>query len=237
MNAINPFSDPEFKKSILGKEGKKVKTSSDFSDFEIIQPDSETSEDLRSMITNAPVLPKQAKNIILDASAMALNEKEAKAAEMNLALNDVFTQYNKTYGTDLQIDFSNLSNTLINVADPKTRQTLELYVSEVFKSIRPVLLLHLISKLSIALDYVLDPKRMFDTNQLSIPDLFLIIEKLQLYIENLNGLMKTTTIENSDQILKKLAEEKNDDAMNSPESKKAVEEFMNLFMRDSGIKE
>jgi hypothetical protein len=152
-------------------------------------------------------------------------------------LNDVFTQYNKTYGTDLQIDFSNLSNTLVNVSVPKTRQTLELYVSEVFKSIRPVLLLHLISKLSIALDYVLDPKRMFDTNQLSIPDLFLIIEKLQLYIENLNGLMKTTTIENSDQILKKLAEEKNDDAMNSPESKKAVEEFMNLFMRDSGIKE
>jgi hypothetical protein len=237
MEVINPFNDPEFKKSILGKEGKKAKTSSDFSDFEIIQPDPDTSDNLKSIITSAPVLPKQAKNIILDASAMALNEKEAKAAEMNLALNDVFTQYNKTYGTDLQIDFSNLSNTLINVADPKTRQTLELYVSEVFKSIRPVLLLHLISKLSIALDYVLDPKRMFDTNQLSIPDLFLIIEKLQLYIENLNGLMKTTTIENSDQILKKLAEEKNDDAMNSPESKKAVEEFMNLFMRDSGIKE
>ena len=237
MEVINPFSDPEFKKSILGKEGKKAKTTSDLDTYEIIQPDSDTSDSLKKIITSAPVLPKQAKNIILDASAMALNEKEAKAAEMNLALNDVFTQYNKTYGTDLQIDFSNLSNTLINVADPKTRQTLELYVSEVFKSIRPILLLHLISKLSIALDYVLDPKRMFDTNQLSIPDLFLIIEKLQLYIENLNGLMKTTTIENSDQILKKLAEEKNDNAMNSPESKKAVEEFMSLFMRDSGIKE
>ena len=237
MEVINPFSDPEFKKSILSKEGKKAKTTSDLDTYEIIQPDLDTSENLKRIITSAPVLPKQAKNIILDASALALNEKETKAAEMNLALNDVFTQYNKTYGTDLQIDFSNLSNTLINVADPKTRQTLELYVSEVFKSIRPVLLLHLISKLSIALDYVLDPKRMFDTNQLSIPDLFLIIEKLQLYIENLNGLMKTTTIENSDQILKKLAEEKNDDAMNSPESKKAVEEFMSLFMRDSGIKE
>ena len=142
MNVINPFSDPEFKKSILGKEGKKAKTSSDFSDIEIIQPDSETSKDLRSMITSAPQLPKSAKNIILDASALSLSEKEAKAAEMNLALNDVFTQYNKTYGTDLQIDFSNLSNTLVNVSDPKTRQTLELYVSEVFKSIRPVLLLH-----------------------------------------------------------------------------------------------
>ena len=48
---------------------------------------------------------------------------------------------------------------------------------------------------------------------------------------------ENTAIENSDQILKKLAEEKNDDAMNSPESKKAVEEFMSLFMKDSGIKE
>ena len=237
MEVINPFSDPEFKKSILGKEGKKAKTVSSTDSYEIIQPDLDTSDDLRKIISSAPQLPKSAKNIILDASAMALSEKEAKAAEMNLALNDVFTQYNKTYGTELQVDFSNLSNTLVNVSDPKTRQTLELYVSEVFKSIRPVLLLHLISKLSIALDYVLDPKRMFDSNQLSIPDLFLIIEKLQLYIENLNNLMKTTTIENSDQILKKLSEEKNDEAMNSPESKKAVEEFMSLFMRDSGIKE
>ena len=237
MNAINPFSDPEFKKSILGKEGKKAKTSSDFSDFEIIQPDSETSEDLRSMITSAPQLPKSAKNIILDASALSLSEKEAKAAEMNLALNDVFTQYNKTYGTDLQIDFSNLSNTLVNVSDPKTRQTLELYVSEVFKSIRPVLLLHLISRLSLIIEHVLDPKRMLDSNQLSIPDMFLITEKLMQYIDQLNDLYKTTTIENSDQILKKLSEEQNDEAMNSPESKKAVEEFMSLFMKDSGISE
>lgn len=237
MEVINPFSDPEFKKSILGKEGKKVKTPSDLDTYEILQPDLDTSENLKKIITSAPVLPKQAKNIILDASAMALSEKEAKAAEMNLALNDVFTQYNKTYGTDLQIDFSNLSNTLVNVSDPKTRQTLELYVSEVFKSIRPVLLLHLISRLSLIIEHVLDPKRMLDSNQLSIPDMFLITEKLMQYIDQLNELYKTTTIENSDQILKKLAEEKNDDAMNSPESKKAVEEFMSLFMRDSGIKE
>lgn len=237
MEVINPFSDPEFKKSILGKEGKKVKTSSNLDTYEIIQPDSDTSENLKKMITSAPVLPKQAKNIILDASALSLTEKEAKATEMNLALNDVFTQYNKTYGTDLHIDFSNLSNTLINVADPKTRQTLELYVSEVFKSIRPVLLLHLISRLGLIIEHVLDPKRMLDSNQLSIPDMFLITEKLMQYIDQLNELYKTTTIENSDQILKKLAEEKNDDAMNSPESKKAVEEFMSLFMRDSGIKE
>ena len=237
MEVINPFSDPEFKKSILGKEGKKAKTTSDLDTYEIIQPDSDTSDSLRKIITSAPVLPKQAKNIILDASALSLSEKETKAAEMNLALNDVFTQYNKTYGTDLQIDFSNLSNTLINVADPKTRQTLELYVSEVFKSIRPVLLLHLISKLSLIIEHVLDPKRMLDSNQLSIPDMFLIVEKLMQYIDQLNELRKTTTIENSDQILRKLAEEKNDDAMNSPESKKAVEEFMSLFMRDSGVKE
>ena len=235
MEAVNPFNDPEFKKAILGKEGRCGNVSSD--DYEILQPAEDVSNDLKSIITGAPKLPKTAKNLIMDASALAKTEKDAKAAEMNLALNDVFTQYNKTYGTDLQIDFSNLSNTLVNVADPKTRYTLELYVSEVFKSIRPILLLHLISKLSIALDYVLDPKRMFDSSQLSIPDLFLVIEKLQLYIENLNDLMKTSTIDKSDQILKKLAEEKNDEALNSPESKKAVEEFMSLFMKDSGIKE
>lgn len=236
MEAINPFNDPEFKKSILGKEGRGSFDSAD--NYEILQPmDDSVSNDLKSIITSAPKLPKTAKNIIMDATALAKSEKDAKAAEMNLALNDVFTQYNKTYGTDLQIDFSNLSNTLVNVADPKTRYTLELYVSEVFKSIRPVLLLHLISRLSLIIEHVLDPKRMLDSNQLSIPDMFLITEKLMQYIEQLNDLYKDTTIDNSDQILRKLSEEKNDEALNSPESKKAVDEFMSLFMKDSGIKE
>ena len=89
-------------------------------------------------------MPKSAKNIITDASVLAKNQKEAKALEMASALNSVFTQYNEKYGTNLSIDFDNLSNTLINVADPDKRRVLELYVSEVFKSIRPVLLLHVI---------------------------------------------------------------------------------------------
>ena len=55
MEVINPFSDPEFKKSILGKEGKKAKTTSDLDTYEIIQPDSDTSDSLKKIITSAPV--------------------------------------------------------------------------------------------------------------------------------------------------------------------------------------
>lgn len=69
----------------------------------------------------------------------------------------------------------------------------------------------------------------------SSADLFLVIEKLMQYIEQLNSLMETTTIKDSDQILKKLAEQKNNSTIDSPESKQAVDDFMALFRRDSGI--
>jgi hypothetical protein len=225
IDSINPFNDPEFKQQILKQEG-----------LEIVKPDAEAEEiDFKNIISSAPSIPGSAKNIILDASAIAKNEKEAMELQMNSALNNIFSNYNKTYGTNLQINFSNLSQTLIDVADPDKRKTLELYVSEVFKSIKPVLLLQLISKLSIALDYVLQPERMFDQNQLSIPDLFLVIEKLQSYITNLNDIIETSTIKDSDQILKKLSEEKGDAQLNSEESKAAVNNFLDLLKRDSGL--
>lgn len=233
MHTVNPFSDPEFKKQILGKERRKTDDNS-LEDYEILQPTEDISENLKNVISSAPKIPGQAKNIILDASAIASNQKDQKAMEITLALNDVFSKYNKEYGTDLQIDFSNFSNTLINVADPKKRHVLELYVSEVFKSVRPILLLHLINRLALALDYVLDPKRMF-SGELSLPDLFLVIEKLQLYIDNLNQMMSEVSIPGSDQILKKLAEENKDSDLESEESKKAVDEFMTLFKKEHGL--
>lgn len=242
IESVNPFNDPEFKKHILEKEGKISSSSDNYSsdyyeteEVEVVSPTLTESSSLNKIIESQPVIPKSVKNLIADASALALNEREKKVYEMNIALNNVFTEYNKTYGTDLSIDFNSLSNTLINVSDPDTRKTLELYVSEVFKSIRPVLLLHLISRLQIAIDYITAPERMFDQNQLSLPDLFLVVEKIMSYIQSLDEIAKTTTVKDSDKQLEKLAQDKNNPSLNSEESKKAVDEFMKLFNREHGI--
>jgi hypothetical protein len=240
-DSVNPFDDPIFKKAVLSKE---MGNDRDYelmmnednidkvSDVDII-PASDNSTSISDLLNSVPKIPKAAKNVIVDASAVAKNQKEEKEQEMMTALSNVFTKYNKEYGTSLQIDFNNLSKTLINVADPEKRHTLELYVSEIFKSIKPVLLLHLISRLSLAMDYVLKPERMFDQSQLSIPDLFLVIEKLQEYIMNLNEIIKTSTIDDSDQILKKLAENKENSVMDNPESKQTIQDFMSLFKAES----
>ena len=240
-DSVNPFDDPIFKKAVLSKE---MGNDRDYelmmnednidkvSDVDII-PASDNLTSISNLLNSVPKIPKAAKNVIVDASAVAKNQKEEKEQEMMTALSNVFTKYNKEYGTSLQIDFNNLSKTLINVADPEKRHTLELYVSEVFKSIKPVLLLHLISRLSLAMDYVLKPGRMFDQSQLSIPDLFLVIEKLQEYIMNLNEIIKTSTIDDSDQILKKLAENKENSVMDNPESKQTIQDFMSLFKAES----
>lgn len=238
MIESNPFNSPEFRKQLLEKEGIDLDNNNE---VELI--DSEEGEgdsdgfDIKSMIKSAPQMPKSAKNLITDASVLAKNQKEAKALELKNSLNTVFTQYNEKYGTDLNIDFDNLSNTLVNVSSPEKRRILELYVSEVFRSIRPVLLLHVLQRLTIALDYALDPTRLLDTNQFSAADSVILVEKLIQFIGEIEDMIKEIEIPDSDKILRKLADEKNDVSFNDPENKQVITDFLNMLKNDSIKKE
>ena len=101
------------------------------------------------------------------------------------------------------------------------------------------ILLHVLNRLVICLNYVTDPKRFLDIGNsgLTLPDLFLVLEKLMGYINSIDEITKSISIDSSDAILQKLADEKNDSSINSPESKEAVENFMKLFKKDAGIED
>lgn len=225
INPINPFNDPDFKKTIIDKE-----RGSD-SSYEVIESDNSVQSDLKSIISGAPTLPKTAKNLILDASAIAKNEKDEKAREISLALNNVFTQYNKEYGTDLQVNFNSLSQTLVNVSDPKSRRVLELYLSEFYGSMRPILIMHLIQRLVIAIEFVTDPSRMFGQD-LTTADVFVVVEKLMFYINQLDEMKSEIKIDGADLELKKLASNSDID-LQSSESKETIDHFMNLLNKET----
>ena len=229
MESINPFTDPDFKKKLLEKEGKLDKGSDDYEELETTN---DVQKDLKNIISSAPQLPKTAKNLILDASAIAKNDKEKKALEMTASLNEIFSRYNKEYHTDLNIDFSSLSRTLVNVADPKSRHVLELYVSEVFKSLKPILILHLIQKLTIAIDYILEPQRLF-SQEMSLQDVWICVDKIMSYVDQLNQMKDEIQIKGSDFELKKIAESNNEKLLDDPESKQVVDDFMKLFRKDA----
>lgn len=243
MKTINPFSDPEFKKSILRGEGiiDDNGESVEEIEYEILGEDASISsvteqEGFESILNSAPKIPSQVKNIILDASQIAKNEKEARAIELNRNLNTVLTKYNKTYGLNLQVDLNSLSNTLVSCSDPQSRRTLELYLSEIFQSIRPVLILQMISKLSMTIEYLLDPKRLLDENNLNTADLFVVCEKLLDYIGKLEELRDEVVIKGSDLELQKIKDEAGGGSRDmTDEEKKTVEDFMSLFKKDSGL--
>lgn len=232
MIESNPFNSPEFRKQLLEKEGIDIDNNNNDSDIEQIEGE-EGDFDIKSMIKSAPQMPSSASRIIQDASVLAKNQKEAKVLELQSSINTIFTRYNAEYGTDLNIDLSNLSRTLVNVSDPKSRYVLELFVSEVYKSIRPVLLLHILQRLTITLDFVLSPDRMLDTNQFSASDMVILIEKLIGFSIQIEEMIKEVEIPDSDKILRKLADEKNDVNFNDPENKQVITDFLNMLKNDS----
>lgn len=231
LKSVNPFDNEDIKQQILKKEGRL-----EIEEAEVIEDES-TPESLKQMITAAPTLPKSAKNIIMDANSMALAEKEQKSEEITQAIEQVFTKYNEEYDLDLSLNIRNLSQTVVDVGDPKKRQILELYLSETFKSIKPILLLNLIQKLMLIIDYTMRPEYLLDPNQFTSADILLIVDKLISYINDLNSLMDDVTIKDSDKLLKKISEERGDSDMESEESKNMVRNFMDMFKKDSGIKE
>lgn len=172
MLSVNPFNDPEVKKQILDDAGV---TPVD-ENYEIPDPDNDLS-DFQNIISSTPVIPKATgnavKTIIKDAGALLKDNQEAKSQQMNLALSDVMTKYNKEYGLDLHVDFNSLSKTLVSCADTKKQKILQLYVSKIFRGIRPLILLNMISKLTLALDVLLSPDKLLNPNELSLTDLFL----------------------------------------------------------------
>ena len=79
MIESNPFSSEEFRKQILQEEGLEPVNA---------EPVGEEEDfDLKSLIKSAPQIPKSAKNIIMDASALAKNDREKMEQEMNLESN------------------------------------------------------------------------------------------------------------------------------------------------------
>lgn len=233
MEAMNPFSDPSFKKAILEREG--LAGGDDIDAYEEI-PEEDEALDMKAIITSAPKIPVSGnvKNLIVDATALAKNEKEAKAQEVRTALNQVFSDYNKTYGLNLNLDLGNLSNTLVAVSDPKKRHILELYLSETFKSIRPIIIVHLLNRLMLAIDYITAPERMFGSD-MSVQDIFLVVDKLYGYIQQLEELKDEVTVVGSDIELRKLSDEAENIDFSDEESKKVVNDFLGLLRKDKGI--
>lgn len=228
INSINPFSgDDELRKQILSREGRDPLP--DFQD----QEDIPATQDLRSIITNTPKVPKSVSRVIQDASSLAATKRDEKSQELTVALTDMMTDLNKQYGLDLEgIDLNNFSNTLVNITDPRRRKVLELYLSEISQSIRPVLYLHILQRLMLVIDQVLRPENLL-SNEWSSADKVLLIEKLIQEAQAVGDLVDSIKIENSDKILEKLAAESNQSDINSDENRVIVQQFLDMFRKKS----
>lgn len=229
MKTVNPFSDPEFKKELLKREGRSLE---DTDDYVLLGDENDDKAGLKEIIQGSPKLPKQASNIILDANLLAKNEREENVKQMQLSINKIFSDYNEKYGTDLQLDLSNLSRSLVAVSTPEKRKILQLYVSEMFASLKPLMILHMLERLTVCINYLLSPEMMFNKNEMSIPDIWVACQQIMNMMDQLNDMKDDIEIKNSDLELKKLAEENSEIDFESEETKETIDSFMQLFNKE-----
>jgi hypothetical protein len=104
-------------------------------------------------------------------------------------------------------------------------------MSRCVRSIRPILILNLITKLSMALDVILSPDKLLNPNELSLPDLFLAADQILNYIGKLEDLKGELLVDNEGLELKKIAEESNIEYQEQDEE--LVKNFMELFKKEN----
>ncbi|MBR2248623.1 MAG: hypothetical protein IJ880_16700 [Bacilli bacterium] len=150
---------------------------------------------------------------------------------MQLSINQVFSDYNAKYGTDLQLDLGNLSKSLVAVSTPEKRRVLQLYVSEMFQSLKPLMILHMLERLTVCINYLLSPEMMFNKNEMSIPDIWVACQQIMNMMDQLNAMKDDIEIKGSDLELQKLSESQNID-LTSEESKKTIAEFMSFLRKE-----
>lgn len=232
MNSQNPFSSDDFKKNIMNQQGIKSgePAEDEFDEFESVE---DLENKFSGIIASAPKIPAGVKNVIIDASSLAKNDREKRAENLNLALNDVFSKYNKEYGTSLQLDFKDISRNMVNVADPTSRRVLELYLSEVFQSIRPLMILTMISRLTQAMEFILDPERMFG-GELGLADTWVACQKILEMVKQLEDMKEDILIKGSELELKKIGEQINGASVSvGSENADVVDSFMKWFKSDT----
>lgn len=234
MININPFDSPEVREQILKSSG--YNPPKDVEDIEVLEEvENPDLSEFKGIISGVPSIPKagSVRTLIKDTGALLKETQEAKAEGLNMALSDVMTKYNQEFGLDLHIDFGSLSRTLVACADTKKQETLQLYVSKIFRGIRPLILLNMISKLTLALDVILAPENLLNKNELSLTDLFVGVDTILGYIQKLEDMKDSILIDQEDLNLKRIAQENNMDYSESDEQ--MISDFIALFKKDNGI--
>ena len=232
MININPFDSPEVREQILKSSGYTPTEDIDYQDLGEEKPD---LSEFQGIISGVPSIPKAGtvRTIIKDTGALLKETQEAKAEGLNIALSDVMTKYNQSFGLDLHIDFNSLSRTLVACSDTRQQVILQNYVSKIFRGIRPLILLNMISKLTLALDVILAPENLLNKNELSLTDLFLATDQILNYIQKLEDMKESILIDQEDLNLKRIAQE--NDMAYSESDEQLVADFMALFKKDNGI--
>jgi len=162
----------------------------------------------------------------IDASKSENAKKNIKAFE------DIVTSLNKNYDLDIHIDFSNFTEILRSLVDPKNKELISLYTSEIFARFRLSFYLKLMSAISILADEICSTDNLLNKNH-TLADKYAMITKLTELmnsVENINGNIR---INSADLELKKISQ--NRDSGKTDVKNPKVKAFLEQF-RDEVIK-
>lgn len=144
------------------------------------------------------------------------------------SFKDMIDSFNQKYNLNVKINWASLTETLSFIADAGNKRQVELYLSELFGRFRLVMYLKLIKAVTILGEQIFDTKALLNTSY-SMEDKYLMMEKMFLYMKNMEEINATININASDiqlQRIKDTTTAKIED-QDTEQVKKFLEQFKN----------
>lgn len=245
LSTVNPFSDPDFKRKILKKEGLSTGNSSEGThDYEILEPIDNTTDSgtilnpVDIINNNKSRIPKDVDTIIYDASSITARDKVAKTKEISNSLSTIFTDFNEKYGLDLKVDFNSAARTIVNLRDEKSLRTLELYISRTFRGVKSYIYLRMLQSLCVLADDIMDTKKLISDDSATFSEKYLIFEKIVQIMTQVEAMKDSININGDETELKRISEQSEKTGSDKALlDEKNVSDFMKQMLSENGIDE
>lgn len=122
------------------------------------------------------------------------------------SIKSVYDEFNRIYGLDLQIDFTSVHSIFQSIVSPDNKRIFEIYLSEVYSRFKLTNYQNIMIIITNLINQVSDPTVLL-SDDVSIQDKFVMLEKLFDYLERINRIDADLEVPKTDVELKRIKKE------------------------------
>lgn len=161
---------------------------------------------------------------------------QAELRQMSEVFTKLFDGLNEKYGLSVHYDCESFADSLKSIVDPINMKAMSLYLSEGYQRFRLILYQQFMTTIAMISKQIFDPSYIL-SESLTFADKMIVIEKLMMFMQQMNEIYKEVKVDQATELLEKLGEKNTDKlSIDDPKIKDLLELIAKKATQDTNEK-